>query len=52
MNYQPKGGMCATCARQHKDCRHLPFNEMQVLSKSKGVSIVRCAEYKRVEASQ
>lgn len=46
-NYQPKGGMCSSCAHKHKDCSRLPFQDMQVLSRSCDVVIVKCSEFKR-----
>lgn len=49
MQHIPKGGMCRTCAHRDRDCSSLPFRSMQVISKSKDVSIVRCTEYQRAE---
>ena len=47
MEYQPKGGMCATCCHKHDDCSGLTFEDMPKISKGDqdGVVIVRCIKY-------
>ena len=47
MEYQPKGGMCATCRHRDDDCSGLPFKDMQKIAKgdNDGVVIVRCTKY-------
>jgi len=47
MTYQPKGGMCAACRHRLEDCSKLPFNTMPIMSKSDGVAVVRCTEFKQ-----
>jgi hypothetical protein len=51
MIYQPKGGMCQSCAHARRDCSSLPFSTMPVIGKWNGfVLIVRCTEHKPKEA--
>lgn len=47
MQYIPKGSMCRTCTHRDRDCSHLPFKDMRVMSMHREVSIVRCTEYQR-----
>jgi len=47
--YQPKGGMCATCVHRSRKCHHLPFDEMPIIGTQPNVRIVRCTEFKRIE---
>ena len=49
--YQPKGRMCANCKYKHRDCSHLPFNEMPVIEdlKSYGIFIVKCTDFTKEE---
>lgn len=49
MQYQPKGGMCATCKHKHRDCSHLKFDKMPVIDYSalQKIKIVACREYER-----
>ncbi|SNS16924.1 hypothetical protein [Pseudomonas segetis] len=48
---QPKGSMCASCARKHKDCSALPFDKMKVIKVyGDGVKAVRCTEYRSDKA--
>ena len=51
MTYQPKGGMCATCIHQLRDCSHLPFHTMKPISKSTdlGYVIVRCTDFVKAQ---
>lgn len=50
-HYIPKGGMCGNCVHAERDCSHLPFSTMPVISTpTQGLSIVRCAEYVRAMA--
>lgn len=46
-NYQPKGSMCAACAKKKSDCSKLPFNKMPVIERYHGGIVVRCLEFKR-----
>lgn len=48
--YQPKGGMCMTCAKKSQDCSRLPFNTMPVIEATgfDKVRIVRCTQHKPV----
>ena len=45
--YQPKGRMCSSCQHKHRDCSHLPFNEMPVIEKyiQTGVMVVKCVDF-------
>ena len=49
--YQPKGGMCAVCAKVLKNCSELKFDEMPIIGinaiGSDPILIVRCTEFKR-----
>jgi len=46
--YQPKGGMCMTCAHRHDDCSHLPFRDMPVVKVyPDGTRAVRCLQHQR-----
>ena len=47
LEYQPKGGMCATCCHRDDDCSGLTFKDMPKISKGDqdGVVIVRCIKY-------
>lgn len=47
MNYQPKGGMCATCVHAYRDCSHLLFSTMPPLSRDNQTVIVRCTDFQR-----
>ncbi|EJM09797.1 hypothetical protein PMI21_05529 [Pseudomonas sp. GM18] len=47
MNYQPKGGMCATCTHAHRNCSHLPFITMPVIKVDGQTVIVRCTDFQR-----
>lgn len=47
-DYQPKGGMCANCAKAKEDCSKLPFNTMRVLEFFEGVRIVKCDEHVKI----
>ncbi len=49
VQYVPKGGMCANCAKVLDDCRTLPFYKMAVLEKSKTnkTIIVKCYAFER-----
>ena len=44
---QPKGGMCATCAKRHEDCSDLDFAVMPVIERDENVNIVRCTQHVR-----
>lgn len=51
--YQPKGGMCASCAYlHHYPCHTLDFKAMQVIEKYKesGVQhyVVKCTKFERI----
>lgn len=48
--YQPKGGMCMTCARRHDDCHGLGFENMPVIRTEDGINIVRCTQHVRSNA--
>lgn len=57
LRFQPKGSMCASCAKQSADCTDLPFFEMlpildkytdQTGEKPVSVLIVKCKEYHRL----
>ena len=57
LRFQPKGSMCAVCAKLRDDCTNLPFLEMRpVLDKYKDLSglepvhvlIVKCSEFQRL----
>lgn len=45
--YQPKGGMCAGCAKLLDDCSELDFAMMPVIEREGSVSIVKCTGYVR-----
>jgi hypothetical protein len=45
MNHYPKGGMCATCRHTMRDCSHLDFAAMPVLSRACDAVIVRCTDF-------
>ena len=45
MIHQPKGGMCMTCQHAKRNCSHLPFADMPVISKRGIVAIVKCTEH-------
>jgi len=50
-DFIPKGGMCAACQQQLKDCSALPFQSMQIIKRyPDGVKAVRCDQFKRREA--
>jgi hypothetical protein len=44
---QPKGGMCATCAKLGNDCSDLDFAQMPTIESSDKVIIVKCTEHVR-----
>lgn len=52
MTYQPKGGMCATCALAHRNCSHLPFSTMPALARDAQTVIVRCSDFQCREQRQ
>lgn len=47
--YQPKGGMCASCAHLLRNCTHLKFDGMPVIgiNPTTGARIVICTEHER-----
>lgn len=46
--YQPKGGMCMSCAQWRANCRELPFSTMPVIETTRaGVRVVRCTAHVR-----
>ena len=47
MTHQPKGSMCARCAKNKDDCSKLPFNKMGVYERIGDVVIVICSEFKK-----
>lgn len=51
MTHQPKGGMCASCTHQQRDCSALPFDQYPIIQRynynGKPVAIVKCVEFKR-----
>ena len=49
-NYQPKGGMCATCKNRLSDCSTLPFRAMPVIKRDDDAVIVRCIKFDRGES--
>lgn len=58
LRFQPKGSMCAVCAKQNTNCNDLPFFEMlPILDKYKDmtgdepvhVMIVKCSEFARLQ---
>lgn len=52
-NYSPKGSMCLTCKHAYRDCSHLPFRVMPVLSNKGNTAIVRCTDFaQKQKASQ
>ena len=50
LTHQPKGGMCSTCKHCNRDCSHLDFDKMSVISKPDifGAVIVKCTDFQRV----
>lgn len=47
ITYQPKGSMCAACAKKLEDCSKLDFKAMPVMVKLGSVRIVKCIKFKR-----
>jgi hypothetical protein len=49
VKYQPKGGMCASCAKAHDDCSGFDFSAMKVIDFCSGgkIKIVRCNHFVR-----
>jgi len=50
--YQPKGGMCLTCAHKDRNCSHLKFDEMKVIQKELLAGVIKshiviCTEHVR-----
>lgn len=45
--FQPKGGMCGSCASRENDCSELDFEDMPIISIELEEIIVRCTEFKR-----
>jgi hypothetical protein len=45
--YQPKGSMCASCAKALENCSGLQFDKMQVMQRVNSVIIVKCDCYKK-----
>ena len=47
LEYQPKGGMCANCAKINQNCSSYDFSSMPRISKGDrdGIVIVRCVEF-------
>jgi hypothetical protein len=52
--YQPKGGMCGTCAWRASNCAGLPFAAMPVIGRDQatGAKIVRCTEHLRIDRTE
>jgi hypothetical protein len=46
MNYQPKGGMCASCKKINEDCSSLDFTTMRVIEIDGNTVTVKCDEFK------
>ena len=45
MNYQPKGGMCASCKKKADDCSKLEFWKMRVYQTDGKTNIVICSKF-------
>ena len=52
LEYIPKGGMCATCKHQDRDCSHLPFNEMRIIDYNETLAVVKCDEFERYSVNR
>ena len=48
-DFQPKGGMCASCKKRFHDCSDLDFESMPILSIELDEIIVRCTVFDRVK---
>lgn len=50
LKFQPKGGMCFTCARSAEDCSGMKFDEMPIISTTTdGICVVKCLNYERAK---
>ena len=49
MTHQPKGGMCAVCAKRFDNCSSLDFKSMRVIAHDNDTKIVACTKFKMVE---
>ena len=47
VQYQPKGSMCAACAKKLDDCSKLNFPLMREHSKTEQAVIVICSEFEK-----
>lgn len=46
-NHIPKGSMCMSCRHAERNCGHLDFSRMPVMSQGSGWVVVRCTEFKK-----
>ncbi|SUB64029.1 Uncharacterised protein [Plesiomonas shigelloides] len=49
VHYIPKGSMCAVCKQKNRDCSHLDFERMKVITDYGWDKIVKCTEFERCQ---